>query len=285
MNLTSKITSVASNPAMLSTYIKWVGSRILAGKQPRISLGKHGGASLGEWLSFSEYWCFQDIVPDRERLFVERCMAGCANQKSVAIDVGANIGAFTLLIADMGCTVHAFEPIPETFCRLKKNLKFNDKLVHAHLNCLAVGEEQGLVRFTIQENSPATNRMASPGELSSGNHTYTQVVAAVSLDHYCAENGIENIAFLKIDVEGMEPYVLKGARNLLLARKVASVLIEICPKNLRSVGLTCADLYREFELVRYTPYLLSDDGTPGAKLTLADIEAMRLANVVLLPDA
>lgn len=285
MNLASKITAVASNRAMLSTYIKWIGSRVITGKQPRMSLGKHGDASLGEWLSFSEYWSFQDIVPDRERLFVERCLAGRANQKSVAIDVGANIGAFTLLIADMGYTVHAFEPIPETFCRLKKNLKFNGRLANAHLNCLAIGEQQALVQFTIQENSPATNRMASPGEPSRGHHAYTQTVAAVSLDRYCAENGVEDIAFLKVDVEGMEPYVLKGARTLLLERKIGSVLIEICPKNLRSVGLTCADLYREFELARYTPYLLGDDGRPGAKLSLAEIEAMRLANIVLLPDA
>jgi FkbM family methyltransferase len=285
MNLTSKIAAVASNPEMLSNYIKWIGSRILTGKQPRITLAGRSDTSIGEWLSFSEYWSFKDIVPVREQLFVESCLAACVKSGGVAFDVGANIGAFSLLIASMDCTVHAFEPIPETFCRLKKNMRFNGALDNIHLSCLAVGADQGLVRFTIQDNSPATNRMAVPGEVTKYNLSYSQVVGAVSLDHYCKEQGLDNISFLKIDVEGMEPYVLKGARDLLLARKIAAILIEICPENLLAVGLTCADLYREFETVGYFPYLLNPDGTPGKRLSLADIESVRLANAALLPDA
>lgn len=61
-------------------------------------------------------------------------------------------------------------------------------------------------------------------------------------------------------------------------------LIEICPMNLRSVGLS-ADLYREFEIARYSPHVLNADGRSGAILSLADIEATSLANVILLPDA
>lgn len=284
MNLTSKISAVASNPAMLSAYGRWLTSKIVIGKTPRIRLAGQNSVSLGEWISFSEYWSFQDIVPERERLFIERRLAGCAEQKGVAIDIGANIGAFTLLIASMGCTVHAFEPIPETFCRLKKNLRFNGVLSDALLNCLAVGKEAGLVRFTVQDDAPATNRMASPTDHAVGNHGYTQVIAAISLDQYCKEQGIDHIAFLKVDVEGMEPFVLKGARTLLEQRKIAAVLIEICPVNLRSVGFTCADLYREFEAARYSSYPLRDDGTPGSKLSLSDIEAISVTNVALLPD-
>lgn len=285
MNLTSKLATVASNPAMLSAYGKWLGSRILTGRNPRISLAESGKASLGEWISFSEYWGFRDIVPVRERLFVERRLADCSDQNSVAIDVGANIGAFTLLFASMIRTVHAFEPIPETFCRLKKNLGYNGLLEHAHLNCLAIGKEQGVVRFTVQDDAPATNRMALSTGRAPGNQAYTRIIAAMSLDQYCEEQGIEQIALLKIDVEGMEPFVLAGARSLFEQRKIAAVLIEICPANLRSVGCTCADLYREFKAVGYSPYQLRDDGTPGVLLTLADIEATSVTNVALLPNA
>jgi hypothetical protein len=82
----------------------------------------------------------------------------------------------------------------------------------------------------------------------------------------------------------MEPYVLQGASSLLKERRIAAVLIEICPMNLRNIGMSPADLYRQFESVRYSPYALNDDGRPGIKLLVTDIEAMSLANVVLLPD-
>ena len=142
-----------------------------------------------------------------------------------------------------------------------------------------------MVTFHIQEDSPATNRMAIPGEMPGGKASSTQIVAVIDLDGYCQSQNVESIDFLKIDVEGMEPYVLQGAHALLKERKIASILIEICPGNLRAVGFSPADLYREFETARYSPYALNDDGRPGVKLKLAQIEAMSLANVVLLPDA
>lgn len=282
MNLTSKIQAVASNPAMLTAYSRWVCSQLFSGKPPRVPLP--GGARLGGWLSFSEYWSFQNIIPDTERLFVERCLAN-KKGRATAFDVGANVGAFTCLMASHGHTVHSFEPVPDTFCRLKNNVKFNGLLDRAHLNCLAVGKEQGLVTFQIEEDSAATSQMAMPEKAPGNNVTSTQLVAVVSLDGYCNRQGIQSIDFVKVDVEGMEPYVLQGARALLQERRIAALLIEICPVNLRAVGLSTADLYREFETARYSPHALNTDGTRGRELSLAEIERMSLVNVALLPDA
>lgn len=280
MNFTSKIKSALSDPAMLFAYLRWSATKLVTRKVPRLVLP--GGASIGEWISFSEYWNFKEIIPDSERVFVENCLKG--NTEGIAFDIGANVGAFTCMIASMGHTVHSFEPIPETFCRFKNNVKFNELLRHAHLNCLAVGKDQSLVTFRVEEDSPATNRMAVPDESSSQDTSSSQTVAAVSLDEYCATQGVKFIDFLKVDVEGMEPFVLKGAHNLLIQRKIAAVLIEICPGNLRAVGLKPSDLFNEFETVRYAPYALQDDGKLGARLSLPEIEAMSLANIVLLPE-
>jgi FkbM family methyltransferase len=283
MNLISKIRSVTSNPVMLSAYARWIGAKLFSGKPPRLPLP--GGARLGEWLSFSEYWSFQNTMPEAERLFVDRCLAGKARGGGTAFDVGANVGAFTCQIASLGPhAVHAFEPVPETFCRLKKNVKANGLHDRCRLNCLAVGRGVDLVTFHIQEASPATNHMAMPGGKPGREGTSTQVVAAIDLDGYCKSQGVKSIDFLKVDVEGMEPHVLQGARALLKERKIAAILIEICPGNLRAVGLSPADLYREFGAARYSPHALKDDGSPGAKLSLAEIEAICLANIVLLPD-
>ena len=81
--------------------------------------------------------------------------------------------------------------------------------------------------FHIQENSPATNRIVVRGEKPSGKTSSTQVVAAIDLDRYCQSQRVEFIDFLKIDVEGMEPYVMQGASALLKGEKIAAILIEI----------------------------------------------------------
>jgi hypothetical protein len=67
MKLTSKTRSVASKPTMLSAYTRWVSSKLITGKPPRLPLS--GGSSIGKWLSFSEYWMFHDVIPEPERLW------------------------------------------------------------------------------------------------------------------------------------------------------------------------------------------------------------------------
>lgn len=283
MNLVCKIKTLASNPKMPLAYLRWLSAKIVLRRPLRLELD--AGAHLGEWVSFSEYWSFQNVMPEAERLCVQRCLAANSAGKAIAFDIGANVGAFTSLIGSFGHTVHAFEPIPETFCRLKNNVKSNGLLGHTHLNCLAVGKEQGLVTFQTEEFGAATNRMIASGWGEINSATSTQVVAVTSLDDYCRSQNIERIDFVKIDVEGMEPYVLQGAKTLLQERRIAAILIEICPVNLHAVGLAPADLWREFETARYFPYALKQDGSPGERLTLAQIEVMSLDNVLLLPDA
>jgi len=279
-----RVIRVTSNPAMFAAYIRWLLSKLI-GKTPRLILTGDSAVAISSWISFSEYWTCRGSMPDSEYLFIKRCLSRDLPIGSVAIDVGANVGAFTCMISSMNCELHAFEPIPETYCRLKNNIKLNGLTGMVHANCLAIGECRALDTFLVDDKSPATNRMITPAEMVSKNTASKQVVSVVSLDEYCQYQSIEHISFLKIDVEGMEPYVLRGARSLLLEKKIAAILIEVCPVNLNSVGLSCSDLYREIERARYSPFSLESNGSPGGKLSLEALEAMSLSNIVLLPDA
>jgi FkbM family methyltransferase len=272
--------TLVSNPAMRSAYLRWTLAKLTFSQRPRLKLNKN--VSLGGWLNFSEYWSFHDAVPEPERRFMQQCMQS-SRGKAVAFDVGANIGAFTCLLPSLGAgEVHAFEPILETFCRLKDNVAANRLLGVCQLNCLAVGRGWELVTFSIQKHDPAENHLAIANDKSPGG---SQRVATISLDAYCQSAGIEKIDFLKVDVEGMEPYVLQGAHGLLVGRKVSAILIEVFPPNLRQVGLTPESLFKEIINVGYAPYELCADGRPGRMLGLSDIETIALGkgNVVLFP--
>ena len=281
MRFGAQIKSVITNQRMLQAYLRWAAARALGGRRTHLRLP--GGATLGKWVSFSEYWTFQHILPACEARFVERCLDGQSGDGGVAVDVGANIGAFTCFIGSLGHRVHAFEPIPETFCRLKANVRSNGLLGRTTLNCLAVGAEAGMAVFQVHESSPATNRIvhaAAVGTVAAS----SQLVAVTSLDEYCHHQKVDEISLLKVDVEGMEPLVLRGATGLLRERRINAILIEVCPGNLIAAGFTVADLEREFQAARYLPYALEDDGHPGSRLGPADLQAMSLANIVLLPD-
>jgi len=267
---------------MRAAYIRWVFSKLALNRQPRVKLGAR--VNLGNWISFSEYWSFQTIAPQSERLFMERLL-GARRDEAVAFDVGANIGAFTCLLASYGVAqVHAFEPVPETFCRLKANVAANGLLDRCRLNCLAVGKDRELLTFRVDVRAPATNRWAgSEGNPARTRGKFLQHVGTISLDAYCHATGIQQIDFLKIDVEGMEPFALQGAQQLLSQQRVKAILIEVCPTNLHSVGLTPKRLFEAMTFADYAPHELQQDGQVGQKLGLKDIASAGLTNVALLP--
>lgn len=142
-------------------------------------------------------------------------------------DVGSHVGYLTILMAHLvgpqGC-VAAFEPVPETFETLRENVRLNS-LENVRLECTAVGEQEGTMALfcdSAQELSwtPSVAAYSAPsGDLKKIS------VPVRSLDGYTHTSGLRP-NLVKIDVEGAELAVLRGARRTLWeARPV--VLVEI----------------------------------------------------------
>ena len=143
------------------------------------------------------------------------------------LDVGGHVGYLTLLMARLvgpGGRVVAFEPVPETFEALRENVRLNG-LENVTLECTAVGENQGMISLfcdAAQELSwtPSVSAYSVPG-----NNLKKIAVPVLSLDGYLESSALRP-SLVKIDVEGAELAVLRGARRMLLeARPV--VLVEI----------------------------------------------------------
>ena len=124
------------------------------------------------------------------------------------LDIGANVGLYTLLAAS--CVgengfVEAFEPNPKALKRLRENILLN-RLSRVRIHASAVGSESGMVQF-VTLNEDCCSRIAAESELPSS----TIKVPCVALDEVL----VGSYAMGKMDIEGAEPLALKGAEHLL----------------------------------------------------------------------
>lgn len=139
--------------------------------------------------------------PEQTRLFEAHVGPG-----ATVLDVGAHVGYYTLLSAVLaGPTgrVVAFEPSPENAAFLLRHVRIN-RLENVRVEQAAVSDRAGTARFGSGSGS-GTGHLAEAGELT---------VRTVTVDEVCAEHGLSPDA-IKIDVEGAEASVLRGARETL----------------------------------------------------------------------
>jgi FkbM family methyltransferase len=150
------------------------------------------GASLsqyGEWCQLELDLCRQVLQPG-----------------DVVLDVGANIGSHTLAFADAvgpAGVVHAFEPQRVVFQTLCANVALNS-LTHVVTHQVALGEQPGTVRIPPLDYA----RLNNYGGVSLDNSTEGEPVPRIRLD----DLELAACKLIKVDVEGMEAQVLRGAR-------------------------------------------------------------------------
>lgn len=154
----------------------------------------------------------------------------------VVADVGAYIGLYALALAQRvgpSGTVYAFEPNPHAMAVLERNLHLNPALANVRPRRCAVGSRPGMLPFV--GNRESESRLV--GEEVRG----TTLVPVVTLD---AEFAAERVDVLKIDVEGFEEHVLRGARGLLtdVGRGPRTIFVEVHPYAWPSVGTTSVSL-------------------------------------------
>ena len=139
--------------------------------------------------------------------FVQAVLSRAADP--VFFDVGANIGAYTLIASEVErAAVVSFEPIPAAFAKLQRNVRLNGR-GRVTLLPVAAGSRAGELRMTCDGASPI-NRVVTDDAVADN----TMVVAVETLDAVSRRLGLQP-TLIKIDVEGHEPSVLAGAAACL----------------------------------------------------------------------
>jgi FkbM family methyltransferase len=124
---------------------------------------------------------------------------------SIILDIGANIGLFSLATAGrFSNPIYAFEPNPDAYSRLVKNVEANVATNVKPVNN-AIYSSHCRIGFRL-EGATTTGHIHKASDF---------LVEAVTLDDFCRQNSIYRVGLLKIDVEGAEIEILKGARETL----------------------------------------------------------------------
>jgi FkbM family methyltransferase len=156
---------------------------------------------------------------------------------NVIVDAGANVGYFSLLFANWmrgQGAVHAFEPFPETAARFDRNLNLNSPLrgtVFLHRSALS--DFKGRTRMHVpDQTNQGCNYLGEDGE---------NEVEVTTLDAFCDRERLMRVDLIKVDVEGSEVALLRGAEETI--RRFRPILmIEVNPAALQRFGYGSSDL-------------------------------------------
>jgi FkbM family methyltransferase len=149
----------------------------------------------------------------------------------VVLDVGANVGQSARHFRSLfpGATIHCFEPFPDSYDALCSSLR-GDGRAQAHK--LALSDSTGSSQFNVNRNR-ATNSLLHTDPQATrfrGNNLQTEIqinVSTQTVDAFCQEQNIPLIDILKLDVQGGEYAVLRGAHRMLSDQSIDLIYMEL----------------------------------------------------------
>lgn len=203
-----------------------------------------------------------------------------AERTTVCFDVGANVGDYSqhLLAALPQPSVFAFEPSPAAFAKLAQRFAGNRSVVPVHS---AMGEAHGWAELFDRKDATGSQHASLYAEVFRSAHR-TEAGAPVrvevdTVDRYCEQRGIGHIDLLKIDTEGHELSVLKGAKAMLSAGAIDFVQFEFNEMNVVS-RVFLRDFYAMLE--GYALYRLMRNGLLALGRYDARNEIFKFQNLV-----
>ena len=216
------------------------------------------------------------VFESAELLFVQRYL----KQGMFALDIGAHHGLYTLLASKLvgpSGKVFAFEPSPRERKQLVRNVRIN-LCSNVHIEPYALGKESAHDNlYLVEGGEDGCNSLRPPAVQS---ETRTVPVEVVTLDAIAAKLGLTKVDFMKLDVEGAELDVLKGALGLLQNVPRPVLLVEVYDIRTKPWGYQAREIVQFLERLHYCWFQLLDSGS--LQLVSSNLEVYD-ANFVALP--
>ena len=196
-------------------FVKWQINNIL-NKHPIIfPFTEHSKLIVKKGMKGATGNLYNGLLEFSDMLFVLHCL----REEDTFLDIGANVGVYTLLAsAEIGAKTIAIEPVPEAFASLEMNIAINKINAKVSLLNMAVGEQEDTITFTTALDT--VNHVATAEEKATEPVIEVKVMPLDQL--------IETIpTIIKIDVEGYETNVIKGAKKTIANAGVKAIVIEL----------------------------------------------------------
>jgi FkbM family methyltransferase len=217
---------------------------VVSSVAPGVRMRLYGDSLLCEMLYFSDF-------EGETRSFFEAFV----RPGDTFLDIGANVGLYTLTAARAvgpHGRVHAFEPCSQTFERLLENVKLNG---FGNISChrVALSHENARAQLTLVNSGfDAWNSLGTP---YMGETVGAETVTTVTLDSFVREHAIAGRrCVVKIDVEGWENHVLRGAQDFLAGDDAPLLCVEFTEEAATLAGTSCDELYRALERLGYSVF-------------------------------
>jgi FkbM family methyltransferase len=200
------------------------------------------------------------------------------------IDVGANAGIVSLAAAQWvgrSGAVHAFEPSSREYLRLLDTISRN-RLVQVTAYPVALGADRGRARLKVASSGQGgLNTLGKSFAYDETALDRTEDVDVRTLDEVAAEEQIGRSSAIKIDVEGMELHVLRGAREII-GRDRPALIVEVFARALEACGAGVDALQDLLLSSGYRLFTIRADGELESLETLRSIDEQNI--VALTPE-
>ena len=199
------------------------------------------------------------------------------------LDIGANIGWYSVLAADLigpNGRLTSFEANPAMAEIAYRNLMVNGFATRASVEQKAVYSESKQLEFQIYEHHMGSSSLfASKDSAASFHDTLMSLqVQAVSLDEFLPAGS--QIDFIKIDAEGAEPYILKGAARLLSENRHVQIMMEFAPSIITVSYGSIEHFLDQIAALGFSVWRIAHDSTL-IKSSLEDLSNVAHCDVIL----
>ena len=186
------------------------------------------------------------------------------HEGDVVIDVGAHVGYYTLLMAQLvgkNGKVYSFEPDPANFELLKKSVEING-FENVVLIQKAVSDTTEKIKLFLGDNDSAINRIY---DAKLGDAKKSIDVESITIDEYFKEND-KLFNFIKIDSEGSEAKIINGMEKFLTKNRKLIMMTEFFPFLIKKSGDEPKQYLKSLENSGFELYNILDDNKETNKI-------------------
>ena len=206
----------------------------------------------------------------------------------VFFDIGANMGFYSLIGAKavgINGRVHCFEPSPRMFGELQYNVNLNG-FKNIRMNRAALGEKVGTACLSRHERGKEVYGRIAAIDKAGGDYDEVEVN---TLDRYIENAGIDKIDLIKIDVEGAELQVFKGARKTLSKPNAPIIIFEMEERHALKFNYTCKEAVDFLRGIGYKIYSVTDGFMPieedfAFNTRITNFAAVKIAHSSIFQD-